>query len=112
MAGHKQSRRFLECIDDNFLLQVIEEPTRRGALLGLILTNKGLIGDLKIKGNFSCSNHEMVKFRILTGRKKVKSKLTILDFKRADFSFFKDPLGRVLWHRALEGRGADGELLV
>ena len=26
-AGHKQSRRFLECADDNFLLQVTEEPT-------------------------------------------------------------------------------------
>jgi len=25
-AGHKQSRRFLECIDDSFLLQVIEGP--------------------------------------------------------------------------------------
>jgi len=23
MAGHKQSKRFLECIDDNFLFQVI-----------------------------------------------------------------------------------------
>ncbi|GAB0179153.1 hypothetical protein GRJ2_000380600 [Grus japonensis] len=27
-AGPKQSRRFLECVDDNFLLQVIEEPKR------------------------------------------------------------------------------------
>ncbi|GAB0192668.1 hypothetical protein GRJ2_001732100 [Grus japonensis] len=39
-AGHKQSRRFLECIDDNFLLQVIKEPTRRGAMLDLVLTSK------------------------------------------------------------------------
>ncbi|GAB0195031.1 hypothetical protein GRJ2_001968400 [Grus japonensis] len=39
-AEHKQSRKFLECVNDNFLLQVIEEPTRRGAMLDLILTNK------------------------------------------------------------------------
>ncbi|GAB0179366.1 hypothetical protein GRJ2_000401900 [Grus japonensis] len=38
-AGHKQSRRFLESIDDSFLLQVIEEPTRRGAMLDLFLTH-------------------------------------------------------------------------
>ncbi|PKU27748.1 dtw domain-containing protein 2 [Limosa lapponica baueri] len=37
-AGHKQSRTFLECVDDSFLLQVIEEPTRRGAMLDLVLT--------------------------------------------------------------------------
>ena len=30
-AGYKQFRRFLECVDDNFLLQVIEEPMRGGA---------------------------------------------------------------------------------
>ncbi|GAB0202565.1 hypothetical protein GRJ2_002722100 [Grus japonensis] len=45
-AGHKQSRRFLECVDDNFLLQVIEESTRRGATLDLVLINKeGLVGN-------------------------------------------------------------------
>ncbi|GAB0191019.1 hypothetical protein GRJ2_001567200 [Grus japonensis] len=36
----KQSRKFLECVDDKFLLQVIEEPMRRGAMLDLVLTNK------------------------------------------------------------------------
>ncbi|GAB0184141.1 hypothetical protein GRJ2_000879400 [Grus japonensis] len=65
-AEHKQSRKFLECVDDNFLLQVIEEPTRRGAMLDLILTNKeGLVGDVKLKGSLGCSDHEMVEFRIL-----------------------------------------------
>jgi len=39
-AGHKQSSRFLECFDDNFPLQVTEQPTRRGSMLDLVLTNK------------------------------------------------------------------------
>ncbi|GAB0204972.1 hypothetical protein GRJ2_002962800 [Grus japonensis] len=50
-AGHKQSRKFLECVDDNFLLQVTEEPTRRGAMLDLVLTNKeGLVGGCEAQG--------------------------------------------------------------
>ncbi|GAB0184054.1 hypothetical protein GRJ2_000870700 [Grus japonensis] len=65
-AECKQSRKFLECVDDNFLLQVIEEPMRRGAMLDLILTNKeGLVGDVKLKGSLGCSDHKMVEFRIL-----------------------------------------------
>jgi len=32
-AGHKQSRRSLECINDNFLTSVTEGKTRRGTLL-------------------------------------------------------------------------------
>lgn len=36
--GHKQSRKFLECTDESFLLQVIGEPMSRGGLLDLMLT--------------------------------------------------------------------------
>jgi len=39
-AGLKQSRRFLGCFDDNFLLQVTEEPMRRGDMLDFVLTYK------------------------------------------------------------------------
>ncbi|XP_009697831.1 PREDICTED: sentrin-specific protease 7-like, partial [Cariama cristata] len=38
----------------------IEELTRRGAMLDLVLTNKeGLVGNVKLKGNLGCSDHEM-----------------------------------------------------
>jgi len=38
-ARHSHSRRFLQSIDDNFLMQVVEESTRKAALLDLVLTN-------------------------------------------------------------------------
>ncbi|GAB0187151.1 hypothetical protein GRJ2_001180400 [Grus japonensis] len=104
-AQRKQPRRFLECVDDNFLLQVIEEPTRRGVMLDLVLTNReGLVGNVKLKGSLGCSDHEMMEFKILRAARKVHSKLTTLDFGRADFGLFRDVPGRVPWDRALEGR--------
>ncbi|GAB0198633.1 hypothetical protein GRJ2_002328700 [Grus japonensis] len=106
-AEHKQSRKFLECIGDNFLLQVIEEPMRRGAMLDLVLTNKeGLVGDMKLKGSLGCSDHETVEFKILRAVRRAHSKLTTLDLRRADFGLFRDLLGRIPWDKALEGRGA------
>ncbi|GAB0179159.1 hypothetical protein GRJ2_000381200 [Grus japonensis] len=112
-AERKQSMKFLECVRDNFLLQVIEEPTRRGAMLDLILTNKeGLVGNVKLKGSLGCSDHEMVEFRILRAVRRVRSKLTTLDFRRADFGLFRDLLGRVPWDKALEGRGAQDSWLI
>lgn len=39
-AGHQQSKRFLEYVDDNFLFQVAQEPPRKGATWALVLTNK------------------------------------------------------------------------
>ncbi|GAB0208502.1 hypothetical protein GRJ2_003315900 [Grus japonensis] len=112
-AEHKQSRKFLECVDDNFLLRVIEEPTRRGAMLDLVLTNKdGLVGDVKLKGSLGCSDHEMVELKILRAARRVHSKLPTLDFRRADFGPFRDLLGRLPRDKALEGRGAQDSWLV
>ncbi|GAB0187546.1 hypothetical protein GRJ2_001219900 [Grus japonensis] len=112
-AEHKQSRRFLECADDNFLLQVTEEPMRRGAMLDLVLTNKeGLMGNVKLKGSVGCSDHETMEFKILRAARRAHSKLTALDFRRADFGLFRDLLGRILWDKALEGRGAQDSWLV
>lgn len=79
---------------------------RRGTLLALMFaSNEQLIAEVKVEG-LSCSDHEIVEFRILRGERKVKSKLTTVDLRTADFGHFKDLLGRVIWDKALEARGA------
>lgn len=53
-------------IEDNFFTQVIDEPTREGALLDLSLMNKEeLIRELKADGNLGCSVQELAEFKIL-----------------------------------------------
>ncbi|PKU46713.1 dtw domain-containing protein 2 [Limosa lapponica baueri] len=91
IVGHKQSRRFLEHIDNNFLLQVIEAPPRRGAMLDLVLTNKeGLVGNMKLKSSDVYRDHDMAEYKTLGTVRRVHSKLTILDFRRADFGLLRD----------------------
>jgi len=87
-------------------MQVVEEPTRKGALLDLVLANKeGLVEDVKVGGRLGCSDHEMVEFRILHGGSRAISRIKTLDLRRADFALFKELLGGIPWARALEGRG-------
>lgn len=40
MTGCKQSRKVLDCIEDNLLMQEINVLLRGDALLGLLTTNK------------------------------------------------------------------------
>ena len=95
-ARQAQSRRFLQSIDDNFLMQVVEKPMRRGVLLYLVLTNKeGLVEDMKVGGSLGCSHHEMVGFRILRGESKAISRIKTLYFRRANFGLFKELLGGI-----------------
>jgi len=105
-ARHMQFRRFLQSIDNNFLMQVVGEPTRRGVLLDLVLMHKeGLVESVQVGGSLGCSDHEMVNFRILRGGSRAISRIKTLDFRRANFVLFKELLGGIPWVRALEGRG-------
>jgi len=57
-AVRKQSRRFPECVDDNFLTQLVNEPTRGSASLDLLFTNReGLVGDVVVGGHLGLNNH-------------------------------------------------------
>jgi len=65
-AERKQSRRFLECVEDKFLRQLVSEPTRGGASLDLLFSNReGLLGDVVVGGHLELSNHEMIEFSVL-----------------------------------------------
>ena len=107
-ARHKQSKWFLQCVEGNFLMQVVEEPMRQGVLLDLVLTNRdGLVRDVKVGGSLGCSDHEMVEFQMELGKgSKAKSRIATLDFRRANFDLFRDLLGSISWDRLLEGKGA------
>ncbi|XP_068531176.1 uncharacterized protein [Anas acuta] len=107
-ARHKQSKGFLQSVEDNFLMQVVEEPTRQRVLLDLVLSNRdGLVSDVKVGGSLGCSDHEMVEFQIELGKgSKAKSRIATLDFRRANFDLFWDLLGSISWDRLLEGKGA------
>ena len=97
-AGQKQSRRFLDHVDDEFLLHVTEEPPGRGAVLALVLSSReGLVEKVELKGGLGCSDCEMVEFEILGAARRAHSKLITLDWRRADFGLFRDLLSRVPW---------------
>ncbi|CAM4591395.1 unnamed protein product [Caretta caretta] len=105
-AVHRQSRKFLENVGDNFLVQVLEEPTRGRALLDLLLTNREeLVGEAKVDGNLGGSDHEMVEFRILTHGRKESSRIQTLDFRKADFDSLRELMGKIPWENNMRGKG-------
>ncbi|KAK4825246.1 hypothetical protein QYF61_025645, partial [Mycteria americana] len=105
-AERKQSRRFLECVADNFLTQLVREPTREGAPLDLLFTNReGLVGDVMVGGRLGQSDHEMIEFLIHEEAARGVSKTATLDFRRADFGLFRRLVKRVPWEAALMGKG-------
>lgn len=90
---NKHSKRFLECVEGNFLMQLLNVPTRSGALLALLLTNKeDLFGDVTVNGSLGCSDLKITEFEILRAMRKTNSRIKTLDFRRADFNLFRELL--------------------
>jgi len=105
-AERNQSRRFLECVEDNFLMQLVSEPTRGGDSLDLLFTNiEGLVGDVVVRGRLRLNNHEMMEFSGHGEVKRVVSKTITMDFQRADSGLFRTLVERVPWERVLKGKG-------
>ena len=81
-AEWDRSRRFLECVGDNFLTQLVSEPTREGALLDLLFVNReGLMDDMEVGGQLGHSDHEIREFSILREVRRGSSRTDILDFQ-------------------------------
>ena len=108
MVGGRKSRRFLESVEDNFLVQVIDGLTQGEALLDLMLTNEEeSIRDVKIGGSLGCSDHALVEFVILKNAGLAKSKARTPCFRRAKFRLLKELLSGIPWETVLKDMGTE-----
>lgn len=65
MESFKQSRRFLESVDNDFLVQILDRLTRDKALLDLVPNNvEEIAEEIKIRSSLACSERALVKFVI------------------------------------------------
>ena len=63
-------------MEDNFPMQLVREPTRGGAPLDLLFTNReGLVGDVEVKSCLGHSDHKMVQFSVLSEVRRRQAKL-------------------------------------
>lgn len=85
IAEIKQSR-FLQCSDDNFLIEILERMMKGDALLNFMLL-KEVVGIVEVRDCLSCSYHEIVEFRMVRGESKAKSSVPNLNLKKSDFGY-------------------------
>lgn len=95
------SKGLLEYTDENSLAKETMDPTRACTLLDPTLRKtENLIRDVKVRGSIDCSSHELVEDS--ARREQGKCQNNILDFRRADFGFFRYLLRKILCNTTLE----------
>ncbi|RMC15950.1 hypothetical protein DUI87_08157 [Hirundo rustica rustica] len=87
-AEKRRSRKCLECMEDNFLLQLVGEPTRGRTMLdGLVGCGGGRLTGARVI--------MMIEFSIFGEIRRSTNKTLTLDFWRADFGLFRRLIQRV-----------------
>jgi len=100
------SIRFLGCVKDCFLVQMLDVPSRNEALLDLLLTNQeNLICNILISDSLGCSDHNIVEVGILLNTLKINTETKISDFRRANFSSLIAYFGGNPWEASMEDKG-------
>lgn len=108
MLSCKQSRRLLECTEDHFPSQAIDGPTKGDAMLDLLLTNASeLIDDISTGGCLGCSDRAVVDFTPLRDTGQTKSKIRVLNLRKAKFQLFKDLVNKPLGETILKCKRAE-----
>ena len=106
-AAHMSSIKFLECVEDCCLIQMLDVPTRSEALLDLLLTNQeNLLCTISVSASPGCSDHSIVEFGNLLSTLQVRTKTKDLDCRRAHFSSLGAHLGGIPWEASMEDKGA------
>jgi len=107
-VSNRKSRRFLECMEDNFLSQVIDTPIQGDAILDLMLTSASeLTHDVKTGGSLGCSDHALVEFTVLRDMRKARSTVRTQNFRKAIFQLFRELVSSTPWETVLRDRGAE-----
>lgn len=100
-ARTNRSRQLLKDIEGNFLVQVLRETTREGALLDFLFVNgEGLMAEVVICGSLGHSDHQVLGFQVVVVRKNCHQNF---NSGRADFGLLEEPVHKV--ESAFEGIG-------
>ena len=99
-----EGKRLLKFIEDNFLYQLIDCPTRGNNILDLlIVTHQNLISNFEITQPIGRSDHNMIKFTINVENRVPHNCLKIPDFNNANFEGLGDSLSIIDWDLSLTG---------
>ncbi|TRZ14270.1 hypothetical protein HGM15179_012835 [Zosterops borbonicus] len=103
-AEKRQSRKFLECMDDNFLSQLVGEPIRGETMLDLLFTNRdGLLENVVVGGRLGQSDHEIIEFSIIGDIRSYINRTFTLDFWGGQtLAFLKDLVREFLGKKPLK----------
>jgi hypothetical protein len=95
-------------LSNNFLTQLVQEPTRAKNYLDLVLcSDSNLIEDLNVEEPFETSDHQMITFTLVTKNCSRKNTKKFYNYFKADYDEIKQYAISKDWSEDLNGKTAE-----
>ena len=105
MHAEREGQPFLDTIQDCFLNQKVDEPTRGENVLDLVLTNNdNLIDNVIVKEPLGMSDHNTVYFDLKLHIDPPNWKMNYKDFRRGDYLEMSKQLNSTNWTELLDDK--------
>lgn len=89
---------FVECLDNNFLSQVVDKPSRGNNYLDLIMTtDNSVIGNVTVGEPFDGSDHKTISVELYFEVSKEEKKYPMYNYFKADYDVIRDYVTALGW---------------
>ncbi|MBB6707146.1 hypothetical protein, partial [Proteus mirabilis] len=99
---------FVQCVQESFLTQYVDRPTRGEAILDLVLGNEpGQVLELEVGEHFGDSDHNSVIFTLVMERDKCVLQGKSYSWGQGNYDAVRHDLGCVAWKSRLQGKSVN-----
>lgn len=108
MVGNSHTEnKIIENFQDNYLVQVVDKPTRGTKILDLVLTNmEHCVKDVEVGETLGNSDHHIVRFNIAISKDRIVNKAKVPNYQKGDYERLRQILGVVNWKNIFRDRSA------
>lgn len=103
-----RSHPFVNCLDDNFLLQLVDQPTRQNNYLDLLITSEEkLISNVMVEEPFGTSDHQIIRFVINCGFEPKIKNIPVFNYFSTDYNKIRETIHSEGWSEINWGQNVD-----
>ena len=104
LASSTASQQFVDCIDEAFISQHVNQATRKNSVLDLVFTSEpDMIDTVSVLSNLGSSDHNILQWTVQLRPVISVFSHPCLDFSKADFPAMRQALDSIDWSNTLQG---------
>ena len=82
---------FVTCLNDNFLEQLVNMPTRGNNILDLVLCSENsIVQNLTVGEPFATSDHQIIRFDLIVSKELATENTVAYNYFKADYDKIRD----------------------